>query len=215
MDSEHRENIPLILIVDDVEQNIGLLYSILRNEEYRFAVAENGKGALEALQLEPPDLVLLDVMLPDLSGFEILAWMKEDEKFAGIPVIFITARSSLEDKLLGFEKGAVDYITKPFQDREVVMRVKTHLELKRRRDEQEALIARLRSALEEVKQLRGIIPICAGCKSIRTDGGYWQQVEEYISSHSEIEFSHGLCPACIRKLYPDLAEEGDSSCGIP
>jgi PleD family two-component response regulator len=215
MNDERERKVPLILIVDDVEQNIGLLYSILREEEYRFAVAENGKGALEALQREPPDLVLLDVMLPDLSGFEILAKMKEHEQSAGIPVIFITARSGIEDKLLGFEKGAVDYITKPFQDREVMVRVKTHLELKLRRDEQEELIVRLRNALDEVKQLRGIIPICAGCKSIRTDGGYWQQVEEYISSHSEIEFSHGLCPSCIKKLYPELAEEGDSSCGTP
>lgn len=209
MESETGDRTPLILVVDDVEENIGILYSILKEEGYRFAVALNGEGALEAFRREPPDLVLLDVMLPDLSGFDIITRMRESDPEKNIPVIFITARADIEDKLIGFGKGAVDYITKPFNEREVLARVRTQLELKLRRDESGRLIEKLQKALDEVRQLRGIIPICAGCKSIRNDDGYWQQVEDYLGSHSGIEFSHGLCPSCIRKLYPDLAEEGD------
>ena len=87
------------------------------------------------------------------------------------------------------------------------VRVKTHVELKLVREQQEALIQQLQQALKEVKQLRGIIPICAHCKKIRNDNGYWMQVEHYISDHSEAEFSHGLCPDCMNEMYPHLSEE--------
>lgn len=199
---------PLLLIVDDIEDNISILHTILSKEPYRFAVASNGEEALSLIAREAPDLSLLDVMLPDKSGFDVLRQINEDSSIPQFPVIFITARTGLEDKVEGFRLGGVDYITKPFQGEEVLARVRTHLELKQRRDEQAELIKRLTASLEEVRQLRGIIPICASCKKIRNDEGYWQQVEEYISSRSEVEFTHGLCPDCIKKFYPDY-EDGD------
>jgi DNA-binding response OmpR family regulator len=199
---------PLLLIVDDIEDNISILHTILSKEPYRFAVASNGEEALSLIAREAPDLSLLDVMLPDKSGFDVLRQINEDSSIPQFPVIFITARTGLEDKVEGFRLGGVDYITKPFQGEEVLARVRTHLELKQRRDEQAELISQLTASLEEVRQLRGIIPICASCKKIRNDEGYWQQVEEYISSRSEVEFTHGLCPDCIKKFYPDY-EDGD------
>ena len=106
----------------------------------------------------------------------------------------------------GFHAGGIDYITKPFEEEEVSARVRTHLELQQLNHRQERLIRQLKQALDEVKQLRGIIPICSHCKKIRDDSGYWKQVEQYISEHTEAEFSHGLCPNCLEELYPDLAD---------
>ncbi len=82
--------------------------------------------------------------------------------------------------------------------------------LAKRNAENERLIGELRKALQEVKTLRGLIPICAGCKKIRDDRGYWNQLEHYISAHSEIRFSHALCPDCMRRLYPEHSQDVDS-----
>jgi len=75
---------------------------------------------------------------------------------------------------------------------------------KQAEEQRERLLHELQEALAQVKQLRGMLPICAGCKKIRDDSGYWQQIESYIHAHADVEFSHGLCPDCIKKLYPDL-----------
>jgi CheY-like chemotaxis protein len=187
---------PLVLIVDDVAENVEVLYRLLAGEGYRFAVAQNAAETYRTVAREVPDLILLDVMLPDENGFDLAAALLEQHGEPYLPIIFITART-----------GVVDYITKPFEYREVQARVRTHLDLERAEAERSRLIGELRSALREVKQLQGIIPICARCKKVRDDSGYWQQVEHYISTHSEAEFSHSLCPACIQELYPDLSEE--------
>lgn len=198
---------PLVLIVDDVPENVEILYSVLKEENYRFAIALNAAETYRAIEKEVPDLLLLDVMLPDGNGFDLAERIIAAHKDCYIPIIFITARAHLEDKVKGFRVGGVDYITKPFEESEVSARVKTHIELKLARQKQAVLIQRLQKALEEVKQLRGIIPICARCKKIRSDDGFWMQVEHYISEHSEAEFSHGLCPICMREMYPTLSEK--------
>jgi PleD family two-component response regulator len=198
---------PLILIVDDVAENVEVLYRLLKADDYRFAVAQNAEETFRAVAREVPDLVLLDVMLPDGNGFEVAEELLRSYGEHYLPIIFITARTHIDDKIRGFEAGGVDYITKPFEYREVQARVETHLKLKKAEVERNQLIGELRQALDEVQQLKGIIPICARCKQVRDDGGYWQQVEHYISRHSEAEFSHSLCPDCIHELYPDLSED--------
>ncbi|SRR6056297_560035 len=198
---------PLILIVDDVPENVEILHSVLKEQDYRFAIALNVSDTFKALEKEVPDLILLDVMLPDGDGFSAAKDILSVYSSYYIPIIFITARAHLEDKVKGFQAGGVDYITKPFEDAEVSARVKTHLELKQARQKQEELIKQLQHALDEVKQLRGIIPICARCKKVRNDEGFWMQVEHYISDHSEAEFSHGLCPNCMNEMYPYLNNE--------
>src|SRR6056297_2955506 len=177
---------PLVLIVDDIEENVEVLYSILKGLEYRFAIAFNVEQTLQAVGREIPDLILLDVMLPDGNGFRLAEKILEKYPRERIPIIFITARAHIEDKVEGFRVGGVDYITKPFEESEVLARVKTHLELRKVHNEQERLIKRLQEALAEVKQLRGILPICANCKKIRDDEGYWIQVDQYLRQHSEL-----------------------------
>lgn len=192
-----------ILVVDDQPANLKVLLSFLQEHDYRVYMVDSGQRALDILPKIQPDLILLDVMMPGMNGFEICRRIKADKDQAALPIIFMTALDSVGDKVTGFSAGAVDYITKPFQQAEVLARINTHITLRKRERE-------LKEALEEIKTLNGILPICSYCKQIRNDEGYWQQVEEYISEHSEAIFSHGVCPACYRKVMERL-EEKDAS----
>lgn len=181
-----RKTRPLILIVDDVPKNLQVLGNILRNKNYKIAAATGGRQAVDMVDKIRPDLVLLDIMMPGMDGFEVCKEIKSRPETAGIPIIFLTAKTATDDIVKGFSAGAVDYVTKPFNAAELLARVDTHLKLKR---------------------LSGLLPICANCKKVRDDRGYWRQVEEYIAEHSDIKFSHGLCPGCVTELYPQLADE--------
>jgi len=162
--------------------------------------------ALESALKHQPDLILLDVMMPQMDGYEVCAKLKADPQTANIPVIFLTARIETDDIVRGFETGAMDYISKPFNSAELVARVRTHLRLKKAQDNEKRLIADLQASLEEIKTLSGMLPICANCKKIRDDHGYWQQLDDYISEHNIVQFSHSICPECTRLLYPELAD---------
>ncbi len=117
-----------VLVVDDTEANIDILVEALDNE-YEVSVAIDGESALEIVDTDPPDLILLDIMMPGLDGYEICRRIKSKPGTSDIPIIFITAMDEIENKTKGFELGAVDYITKPFESMEVKARVKTHLSL--------------------------------------------------------------------------------------
>jgi putative two-component system response regulator len=119
-----------ILIVDDNPQNLKVLSEILKRESYRVRTTNSGKFALKSLNIKPVDLILLDINMPDMNGYEVADHIKADPALSEIPIILITALSSIEDKLKGFKSGAVDYITKPFIVEEVLARVDTHLKLK-------------------------------------------------------------------------------------
>lgn len=123
-----------ILIVDDVPDNIRVLSRMLVDDGHEISAATNGRQALKLAAACAPDLVLLDVMMPDMDGYQVCAALKADPLLRAIPVIFITALADVEDETRGLALGAVDYITKPFKEPIVRMRVKSHLELKRQRD---------------------------------------------------------------------------------
>ena len=121
---------PLILIVDDTLENVQVLGSILLEQEYEIYVARDGQQALDAINIINPDLILLDIIMPILNGFETCRRLKADAKMQHIPVIFLTAKAAEEDMLKGFELGGVDYVTKPFSSIVLLARVNTHLRLK-------------------------------------------------------------------------------------
>jgi len=123
-----------ILIVDDNQRNITLLGTILHKEDYQINIAMDGMQAIEMVKKAKPDLILLDVMMPILDGYDTCEQLKTNPDSAEIPVIFLTAKTQLEDRIKGFELGAVDYISKPFESRELLSRVRTHLELKQHKD---------------------------------------------------------------------------------
>ena len=172
-----------ILVVDDEPKNIQLLGSLLEEHNYEIEFAMNGKECLEWLNSKPFDLVLLDIMMPEMDGYEVCEKIKSDTAKKHIPVIFLTAKSETDDIVKAFEVGCSDFITKPFKTPELLARIKKELEL---------------------KILRGLIPICSYCKKIRDDKGYWKQIEAYVASHSEVRFSHGICQECAKKYFPDL-----------
>jgi signal transduction histidine kinase len=120
----------MILIVDDKKENLQVLGSILMQEKYQLSVAKNGLEALKIVSGVKPDLILLDIMMPELDGFETCKRLKASPETRDIPIIFLTAKIEPEDIVKGFELGAVDYITKPFNAKELLVRVNTHLELK-------------------------------------------------------------------------------------
>jgi len=119
-----------IMVVDDTPQNLTLLQDILRKRGYEVFVLPNGEMALKAAAKNPPDLILLDIRMPGLNGYEVCQRLKADEQTAEIPIIFLSALNETEDKVKAFQAGGVDYITKPFQSEEVEARVKTHLKLR-------------------------------------------------------------------------------------
>ena len=151
-----------VLIIDDHPTNIDVLYDFLTDKGFEVLVAEDGESALSRLQYAQPDVILLDIMMPGLDGFETCRRLKENPETRGIPVIYMTALDNLDDKMKGFESGAVDYITKPFQNQEVLARLRTHLALKRMeenlqknnaqlRDQNEALDAYARTVAHDLK----------------------------------------------------------------
>jgi DNA-binding response OmpR family regulator len=129
-----------ILIVDDTPENLKVISSVLLKSGYRIQVAEDGAMALDVVRTEKPDLILLDVMMPNMDGFETCQRLKASENTKDIPILFMTALSATGDKVKGFELGAVDYITKPFQQEEVLARIHTHLTLARQKRELEKML---------------------------------------------------------------------------
>lgn len=142
-----------ILIVDDTTQNIQVLGSMLQDAGYSINVATGGKYALEILRRVVPDLILLDIIMPEMDGFETCQKIKEDPALAAIPVIFLTAKIETEDIVKGFDLGAVDYVTKPFSSSELLKRVDTHVTLSKLRRELAQKVSALTEALEHIEQL--------------------------------------------------------------
>lgn len=207
-----------ILIVDDSTDQHRLLRSILTKEGYTNILAvDSAHAALSMLSFdnESPstiiDLILLDIHMPDLDGITTCKRIKEQDHLRDIPVVIITGTTDSNHLHEAFSAGAIDYITKPVNPIDLLARVGSALTLKHERDHRkrrEADLQRsneeLQHAIQEVKILRGLISICSSCKNIRNDSGFWQRLEEYLSEHSEAQFTHGICESCIKKLYPGV-----------
>ena len=152
----------------------------------------SGKSMMDELMHNRPDLLLLDIMMPGVSGYDVLEWIKQDTDLEDIPIIMITAAAldeNMEPLARSFELGAMDFISKPFSNLELVQRVKSALRMEKQRQE-------LVNAAKQIRSLEKLIPICSYCKKIRADKNYWQEVEGYISEHTDTMFSHSICPDC-------------------
>jgi len=139
-----------ILLIDDKKENLELLNSFLINKDYKIRNALDGETALASIEVRIPDLILLDIEMPKMNGYEVCQRLKSNLKTATIPIIFISAHNDIEAKVQAFENGGVDYIAKPFANKEVVARVKTHLALS---DYQHNLEEKIEDALHEINSL--------------------------------------------------------------
>jgi signal transduction histidine kinase len=144
------EAVPSVLIVDDTVENLRLLADLLGEQGYDVRPVTNGRQALQAIEQDPPDLILLDINMPEMDGFEVYRRLRLNERCRDLPVIFLTAMADTADKVRAFDMGGVDYITKPFQLDEVLARVRTHVALKRARSELAQSYEKLR-ALESLR----------------------------------------------------------------
>ena len=195
-----------ILVVEDEAITAADLQDRLEALGYSIAGwATSGEEAIELARSEQPDLTLMDIMLKGgMTGIEAARVVRSE---LGVPVIFLTANSN--DAVLNLAKASEPfaYLLKPFEERQLRTNIEMALYKIKMEREREQLIRDLQDALARVKSLSGLLPICASCKKIRDDQGYWTQLEVYIRDHSEAEFSHGVCPDCGLRLYGDLFSE--------
>jgi len=189
-----------VLVAEDDTISRRTVVSALARGGNQVVEAKDGLEAWDMLQ-DPnaPRLAILDWMMPGLDGLRLCRDLKRANDGGTRYLILVTSKAECQDVVKGLEAGADDYMIKPFDAEELRARVRVGFRVL---DLQERLAHRvdeLDQALCQIKQLQGLLPICSYCKKIRNDGNYWQQVEEYIGQHSEVRFSHGICPACYEK----------------
>lgn len=235
-----------IMVVEDSATQALMVQSLMEENGYRAIVARDGRDAMSLLKERLPDLLISDIMMPEMDGYALCREIKSREQWKHIPVILLTQLSEAEDIVKGLESGADNFVTKPFNPELLISQVeyllvnslmrqsprteigidvffagkKHYINSSRmqildllfstyenslcQKRELEKKNRELKEALETVKTLQGILPICSECKKIRDDEGAWNQMEIYISEHSEVQFSHGICPECVKKLYPEF-----------
>lgn len=231
-----------ILIVEDSRSQALQLQHILEQHAYQVSVAHNGEEALAALKQLKPAVVVTDIVMPGMDGYELCRQIKANADTREVPVVLLTQLTDSTDIIKGLECGAHNFITKPYEEEFLLARIEQILlnqKLRRNRVSEmgmeiffagqkhlinsermqivDLLLSTYEAAMQksreleeanrELRTLRGLIPICAGCKKIRNDDGFWQQVEEYFRDRADVEFSHGLCPECVQRLYPDFADK--------
>ncbi len=168
-----------ILVVDDIPANLYLLTGMLKELGYRVRTVSNGKFALLTAKYEPPDLILLDVMMPEMNGYEVCERLKADEQLADIPVIFLSSLNDTMDKVRAFQVGGVDYVTKPFQLKEIQARVATHLELHQHRRLLRESYEQLEAANRELDAFSSAISHDLRAPITRIDGMSQALLEDY------------------------------------
>ena len=190
-----------ILIVDDEEINRRALEGFLEHPEIVTRTASNGREALELAAEEAFDLVLLDIMMPEMSGYEVCRQLRRHHRIEELPIVFLTAKGAGDDVVTGLSIGANDYLVKPIGRSELLARLRPHLDLLQIHRHREELVSRRSTQIE---RLHGLLPICASCKKIRDDEGYWNEVESFIAQHSEVQLSHSVCPNCALERYGEF-----------
>ena len=193
-----------VLIAEDDVTSRSIVTAVLRKWGYDPVVTADGQAAWDELQKpDAPKLVLLDWNMPGLDGPEVCRRLRKIATPHPPFVILLTARGEKSDIVAGLQAGANDFVTKPFDPSELQARLAVG---QRVVDLQSALndrIGELNAALDHVKTLQGILPVCMHCKKIRNDDDSWQKIEQYLQVHTDVKVSHGVCPDCLERLYPE------------
>jgi sigma-B regulation protein RsbU (phosphoserine phosphatase) len=197
-----------ILIAEDEPVSRRLLQASLAKWGYEVTVASDGAEAWNLLQQpEAPSLVILDWLMPQMDGLDICRRFRQLPGRESAYILLLTSRDNKDDIITGLESGADDYITKPFDPGELKARLQVGVRLIALQEKLAQHVRELTEALSRVKQLHGLLPICAYCKKIRDDQNYWHKVESYIAHHADVRFSHSVCPECYTKLKLELDQE--------
>ncbi|MDO9543301.1 MAG: response regulator [Kiritimatiellia bacterium] len=195
----------LLIAEDDLTSQL-MIKAMVAKAGYEPIVTGDGLSAYEIL-LKPdaPKLAVLDWMMPGMDGVEICRKIRELKSNEPVYLILLTSRDNKKDIIHGLKAGANDYIVKPYDVEELQVRIGVGRKVVELQASLTGRIIELQDALAQIKTLRGLLPICMYCKKIRDDKQYWQQVESYVITHTEAQFSHGICPDCYKKhIQPEL-----------
>jgi len=205
------ENALKILLVEDNRTDAVLIEEMIHQPDadgsydinYELIHKELLRDALKYLAENRVDVILLDLSLPDSKGLETVRKMGEREK--DVPIIVLTGLDDDAVAIQALQNSVQDYLNKNRMDSILLHRsIRYSMERFNNIRQKERLIKELKEALDNIKTLQGLLPICAGCKNIRNDDGYWIQLESYLTSHSDLNFTHSICPDCVKKLYPEF-----------
>ena len=197
-----------ILIADDDPISRRLALHALSACGAEVTVAEDGPGTWTLIQQRTQSTVLiLDRMMPGIDGVSLCRSARLLPSFPPIYIVMVTSASETADITAGLDAGADDYVVKPFKAAELRARVQVGMRMVALQETMARRLAELEQALANVKQLRGLLPMCSYCKKIRVDDTYWQQLEGYLSEHSDAEFSHGICPECFPSVLDGLRND--------
>lgn len=195
-----------ILIADDSLVVRRRLSTLLTEWGHEVVETKDGEETWQLLSsgVAPP-IAILDWVMPEPDGVELCRRIRETPAIKKTYVLMLTGMSNPEDIVKGLNAGANDFIVKPFNEPELQARVNVGVRMVELQEEVANRVTELERALAEITELRGILPICAYCKSVRDDQNYWQTVEQYIGSHADVKFSHGVCPKCLENVVkPEL-----------
>jgi len=193
-----------ILIADDDAVAARILEGTLARLGWDVTTVRDGTAAWRALEMKRvedlPQLVVLDWMMPGLDGVEICRRLRLSPRYDLTYVLLLTSRGTKEDLAEGLAAGANDYMTKPFDAVELEARIRVGERVVRLQASLAARVAELEEALSHVTQLQGLLPICAWCKMVRNQTNYWELLESYLTSHTDIALTHSICPNCVGRL---------------
>ena len=200
----HSKTIRVLVAEDDFIVSKEITRALKKIGYKQIGMASDGEEAIEMTQKLRPDIILMDIKMPKLDGLRAAAKIQES---CPTPVVVLTAHESQAMVKKASKMGVSSFLTKPPKVNEIeraviiaLARHKDFMELRR-------VNKKLKKAMDEIKTLKGFIPICAWCKKIRNDEGYWEQLDIYIRKHSEAEFSHSICPKCKKKISSNLKDK--------
>jgi CheY-like chemotaxis protein len=190
-----------VLVADDDDAIRRLLTTMLTDWGYEVVAVSDGRQAWDIMRRDDaPMVAILDWMMPGMTGTEVIAKVRAVPRPRPPHLLLLTARDAQADIVEGLRAGANDYLTKPFDYDELQARLESGTQVVGLQAELERRVRELEEALEHVKRIEGLVPICSYCKKIRDDQNYWQSVESYLSSNAEVYFSHGICPDCYENF---------------
>src|SRR5579862_3640432 len=196
----YRGTIMRILVADDEAVSRFALEDTLGDWGYEVLGVEDGTRAWEVLQRpDAPELAILDWEMPGFSGPELCRKVREAASLRAPYLMLLTHRSGTSNIVAGLKSGANDYLSKPFEDDELAARLDIAAKMMELQQRLADRVAELERERAQVKTLRGLLPICGWCMKIRSDGDYWQRLEEYLSAHADVSFTHSMCPACFER----------------
>jgi phosphoserine phosphatase RsbU/P len=188
-----------VLIADDDKVTLNVLNDVLTRAGYDVLTATDGDQAWKKLQQSPAQLAVLDWVMPGMEGPEICQRAAKEPKLANRYFILLTGKDKTDDLVAGLQSGASDYLRKPFNESELLARVEVGMRFIALQRKLAERVEEMEKALATVRRLEGLLPICSYCKRIRNEQDYWERVDNYISQHANVRFSHNICPDCYEK----------------